>query len=85
VGSWGNPAVPPPSKVGESPSNKVLLVLLVGGVKSGIFGGKCKSRFLGRGGGGVRYTNLERFKVCFSRKTGDYTVFFLLKASLGIA
>ena len=26
-GSWGNLAVPPPSKEGESPSNKVLLVL----------------------------------------------------------
>ena len=27
-GSWGNPAVPPPSKEGESPSNKVILVIL---------------------------------------------------------
>jgi hypothetical protein len=32
-GSWENLAVPPPSKEGESPSNKVLMVLLV------LFGG----------------------------------------------
>ena len=59
--------------------------------KSGIFGGNVNPDF---GGGGVCYANLEKFKVWFSRKTGeggglrqsgkfpDYTGFFLLKASL---
>ena len=37
--SWGNLTVPPPSKEGESPSNKVLLVLLVGWLVGAFSGG----------------------------------------------